>query len=317
MDEPPVSLASSSGGASPAPAPMHSTENAGAESNPVGELMPQEAYLWVFDLPGDGQDMCVAHSLTLETFKLSGKGWAIEADGDGFCCLVNSAQGDEATMLVEETLHKQLYVSEENELFVAEQVAGSLKMWSLTSNMSEYELVALKVPTGALFADVNLQVAFIRWCCSGCRYLWSLAAIYEVLQLSTFKGCASTWAHNGAPRWERFLASLCEHHPHYWPGRLSNQAAAAKDGPLKVWPLVLDWPSATTFGLMALLIRWGALSPREGGLREADAQARCKELLAGLVNSVLVVRAVHIPLRFNNSWAPTWPAIDSPESLTM
>lgn len=66
---------------------------------------------------------------------------------------------------------------------------------------------------------------------------------------------------------------------------------------------MLDWPAASTFGMIALLARWPGLSPR--ALRDNGARERAKELLKG---GGARLAFLHLAVGVEQHLEPPWPA---------
>ena len=90
----------------------------------------------------------------------------------------------------------------------------------------------------------------------------SLASLYEALGISSW-GYASRWVSRSAGRRRKLFKSLCGHEEHF---TFSNNAAYNEDLPKKTQlpepSKCLPFRGCSTFGAMALLLRWSTMLPQ-------------------------------------------------------
>lgn len=120
----------------------------------------------------------------------------------------------------------------------------------------------------------------LRFPRQGMRHFWDMHAVYKLMGFSSFKGFASRWAYESKDSWQRFFIDLgFEGHCIQSPGGLGAEEAGV------TIHRFLPATSVSTLGFVALLLRWSALPPNRGGLREPDRRAAAAALLAGLLAS--------------------------------
>lgn len=72
---------------------------------------------------------------------------------------------------------------------------------------------------------------------------------------------------------------------------------------------MLPYPSGSCWAVVALLLRWAVVSPRQGGLVSPRHKQSAEDMLAELLSIVLPPPALSVSLQLElvPQWAPAWP----------
>lgn len=74
---------------------------------------------------------------------------------------------------------------------------------------------------------------------------------------------------------------------------------------------VLPYQAVSVVGLVALLLRWSAMSERMGGMREAEGRKSCGDMLGALLGAVHAAGRWSCPIVLDDLWANPWPRPDT------
>lgn len=277
--------------------PQLAERGGGPPTQAVADLLPLKGFL-LLSRPHDSDCAFVIHSLTLEKSPLPPGQWSLQWDEEGFAALIDESGNDREPLLAEDILRRRLFRTLDGELVVSELSQGehSRRQWSLSTRLQESESIQVSFPVGPLREDIHIQAVYLRWPRSGMHHWWSMKCVYGLLKLTCFKGVASKWVYESAKGWKGWFAQLLGSEAmHFMPSRLSAMGGSTSEC-LVPMPC-LDWPAASTLGLILLLCRWSGCAPRSGGLRDREAAFAARALLEGLVAACCSVKPFFIDIR--------------------
>lgn len=270
------------------------------------ELLAHTDRLYLDKVEG-GYQLC--DILTFERKLLKGDwGLCYDEDEPDRAVLVHTVGGVDEVVCVEQHMRLDIGLSGIGERFLLSRDAGSkIRHFSLDLSLSKHTVADAVVLVGATTAKTTLPIYIMKRPRSHCMVVfWDIVALYRVLRFKAFKGQASKWLHNSAPRWRRCLND-------YFPGEclVYGKHGNSSDSFIDSCPWYdrcLPSTSISTSSLIFLLAVWAYASPRKNGLRGKDEKSASFELLAALLKQAfLQVDTKPLVLCFDESWSCRWP----------
>lgn len=168
----------------------------------------------------------------------------------------------------------------------------------------QFEEQTLVVVAGPARVPHNLMAACFSRLRGGFALFVSLVSVYVCLGFSMFKGVGSRWAWQSLPSFEKVLRKWVE-------GQVLRSMEYDRGcDPQADESRCLPFHAVSVFGLVVLLTRWAAATPRQGGLRESNHKVASMHLLEGLVSAASSGDASVIKLLADDAfeWRPPRPA---------
>jgi hypothetical protein len=270
---------------------------------------------------GDSKTWFLCHGLTHEMVTLSDitdRHYEIAFDEHGFGCIVGTLEdGDDSdadVRDVDDVLTKQCFRSTNGQILIETSTAseGGLQWLADLDAAHTFNAVSMS-GFGTLRSTILVNVAsFDRRRTDGCRLMWSLVNLMEVLSLhpdppngQDTKGEASRkygWLRKRFATWEQWMHAR----PH--AGTLSRQSqtkhAVTKEGHDR--SRTLPWMAASTCAVLAIVAR--SLSGGLGGFNVDDRRyAAARQFLKYLFHQVCR-QPFELQLRFEtDSMCRRWP----------
>ena len=258
-------------------------------------------------------DTLLLHKETREKATLPGGPWEFMTDDDGDPSMVVRCDVDNDTTDMRDIdvlLTRHLYRNQCTGERIVIHVDGDgreLRRYSLDDVMIKSRLGTAHLASGALPSESSLDVAvFVVPRHTNYRCFGSLAQIYNLLRLTTYKSQSSTWIWKSSPTWMRAFIDLYGHDQVV--ASTFETLCTARKAQLAPSEKCLPWPAVSTVGLLTLCSRWAFLNPAAGGLKDETSTAAAIGLLKNFISC-----ASHTPLTFKVDL--TMNAVPSPQSL--
>lgn len=176
--------------------------------------------------------------------------------------------------------------------------------------VAQHRTGELRFPVGATGIKAALKVAyFFRPRSCKAQYFWCMPGLYQLLQMSSYKGKASKWIWNRMATWNTSFLGMfgsCQmiHSTHLHDGMLKRAAEPFSSR-------CLPWTGISTVGLLLLLVRWAFLARPFGGVLDSSpelAQA-AKDVLLGVLRPISSCEPAswQFEVVVQKHWTCNWP----------
>lgn len=281
----------------------------------MSQPVARRALRWV---PWEGQvsldicpwssDIVVSHESSKERKVIPGvTGARLEYDDDGdgvvFGTSLRADGPHDMCFVLDEVFTVSVYEDTDGSRFFLQ--SGSNKPEPLSLLASHFSMVSVTMRCGYPRLPCVMDAAIFKWSCSfGMKVRWSLHMLYDRLDLHAHQGRRWEWVGKNFPTWTRYMEGLC-------PGAADifakaqpfNQSTLADPQEC----LVLPWPSVTTAGFLALLIRFSYSSSAQAGrLTSEGAVQVAGSMVASIVAAACQTRWT-LRLALSGTFMHRWP----------
>lgn len=230
----------------------------------------------------------LSHTVTWERTDLGAYGQVqpIFDDDDGSCILLCEplpslgADDEPAHRFVDEELDQDLYQDAHGRFLVLRR--GSQIAEFIEDRVDQFAIVDVVLRCGSQNLKCPLEAAAMKH--PGfmeVKMRWSLHHLFDGLGLHAHKGQRWQWVSKNMEVWRSWVRNLFPTHTHCFLKALVSdiELMDRPDSP------ALPWPSCSTVGLLALLLRWWASpSPQAGALSESAARDAAQAMFRALVD---------------------------------
>lgn len=144
--------------------------------------------------------------------------------------------------------------------------------------------------------------------CGGCRIVWAIYELYDIMMLTTWKGQRSKWGWNSLPGWKRCMSKhfgddcfLYSKHGNASPTKNARDNSGGGD---KILPQL----GASSLALCTLLSRWAHSGMEKGGFKNELHRLASADILKAIVSLAFVGGPpCVVTVVFNDSWRCAWP----------
>lgn len=139
----------------------------------------------------------------------------------------------------------------------------------------------------------------------GLHVRWNLHSVYDILCLDSHGGHRWVWVAKNWEQWVRFCQAWLPFHSQALCKSQQDNKSIEDNGedPQRC----LLWPSASTFALLALLVRSFSGSQQQGGFSTFASRFAAKSLFRGLIDICASGGPFEIPLMLDSGSVLQWP----------
>lgn len=239
--------------------------------------------------------------------------------GDDICLSMDEAgfafagEGDLAPQWASDIFSMSVYTTMDGEhVFVSRSDGARGAQAVFSSRMHDFvQRMELALPVGHTKQRVRIALDVLPLAHHGCRVHFSLASVYSALGLAKARH-ASQWVHK---RLSGFMSGLYKaglggHLSRPWSECHKQQRKKGAGATIGEECAFLSSPSASSCGLLYLLMQWGYRSKFQGGFGCESDQSAAKEMLDGMMRVVAPeLQRLNLALAGHGHWAPPRPLI--------
>ena len=144
------------------------------------------------------------------------------------------------------------------------------------------------------------------WPRQGQHHFVAFKDLYKPLLLECYKGKSSKWIYESCGAWSQHIHNLgfADH-------VLTTAAGLSHEEAMKATDKFLPASCGSFVAVLALLVRWGTVSPQSGGFRQDKSRLQAKLLARGILESLCRVAGnwkLGLDVqRSGREWTCEWP----------
>lgn len=260
----------------------------------------------------------LTHTTTYESIGVGAELACLAWTDEGFAYIVGGDGGDAAEKDVDEVFRWHLARSVgDGRLVVLEppqQGDAQRPFYFLDSVRLEFEEKQFGFPLGCTGQQHKFALAIFARRRNGFRCFWSLSGVYKSLGFDMFSKCASRWAWQSLPRFEKSVSHLGSEQV------LRSQCYQDPGPDASLEDRCLPFHAASTPAMLWLLTQWAIRTTRHGGLKQFKHRQAAEAFFIALVAAACPHGGQTVDLLVDDTFAWRWPrpsAGDHPFTMTI